>query len=143
MRVVFWATTLGFALIFSGCALFTSHFDAIRHQNFTQLKAFHVKFLEDWTEGSNKVWSETSVAEMCDRGDLKFREAYEYASSRDKADKSGSKAVKNLWSIFEKNCAKAAKKAFSKAYSTEMIQEVSKNYQYAIEGELSRVGGSE
>jgi len=50
--------TVLLALVAGGCALFTSHFDAMRQQNFTKLQAFHEKFIEDYTEGSGKEWTE-------------------------------------------------------------------------------------
>ena len=80
-------------ILISGCALFTSHYDATRHENFTKLKAIHVKLFDDWSEGSPKAWREAEVASYCDMGDLKFREAFEYAKSRDNSDKTGQRAV--------------------------------------------------
>lgn len=123
-----------------GCALFTTHYDALRHQNFTQLKAFHVKFLEDWTDGSEKTWSAAAVSEACDKGDLKFREASEYAKSKDNKDGTGARAVSIIWSEFKDNCKLAMSKKISKPASKELVGEISKNYQFAIDGELSRVG---
>jgi hypothetical protein len=127
--------------LLSGCALFTSHYAATRHENFTKLKAVHAKFFEDWTEGSDKVWSESIVKNYCDLGDLKFREAYEYAKSTDNDDKTGQKAVKILWSEFKDNCKLSLKrkKMFSKVFTQELWPEIDKNYQYAISGELARV----
>lgn len=128
-------------LLLNGCALFTSHYDATRHENFTKLKAVHVKFLEDWTEGSTKVWNENEVRTYCDEGDLKFREAYEFAKSKDNNDKTGQRAVKILWDEFDENCQLCLKrkKLFSKTFKDELLTEIEKNYDYAISGELSRV----
>lgn len=139
-RILSLSKTLILVLLLSGCALFTSHFDALRHQNFTQLKAFHVKFLEDWSEGSEKPWSTAAVSNDCDKGDLKFREASEYAKSKDSNDKTGEKAVSIVWQEFKENCRLASSKQISKALSNELIEEISKNYQFAINGELARVG---
>ena len=83
-------------LLLNGCAMFTSHYDAQRHENFTKLKAIHMKFFEDWTEGSEKTWKESEVRSYCDEGDLKFREAYEFAKSKDSSDQAGQRAVKIL-----------------------------------------------
>lgn len=132
---------IGWALLLNSCALFTSHYDATRHENFTKLKAVHVKLFEDWTEGSEKTWKEEEVASYCDRGDLTFREAFEFAKSRDNNDKSGQKAVTLLWEEFKENCkfSLSKKKLFSKTFKENLLPEIEKNYDYAIAGELARV----
>ena len=129
------------ALLLNGCALFTSHYDAIRHENFTKMKAIHVKLFEDWTEGSNKVWKADEVSSYCDKGDLSFREAFEFAKSKDNSDKTGQRAVKILWEEFDANCKLSLKKKklFSKTFKDNLLPEIEKNYDYAIAGELSRV----
>ena len=129
------------AILLNGCALFTSHYDATRHENFTKLKAVHVKLFEDWSEGSSKTWSENEVSTYCDKGDLSFREAYEYAKSKDNKDKTGQKAVKILWEEFSANCKLSLKKQklFKKVIKDNLLPEIEKNYGYAIAGELTRV----
>ena len=128
-------------LLLCGCTLFTSHYDATRHENFTKLKAVHIKFLDDWTDGSNKVWVEEDVSSYCDRGDLSFREAFEYAKTRDNKDGTGQRAVKILWEEFGDNCEMSLKrkKLFSRVFKDNLVLEIEKNYSYAIAGELSRV----
>jgi len=127
--------------LLQGCALFTSHYDATRHENFTKLKAVHMKLFDSWTEGSDKVWQEADVAAYCDRGDLSFREAFEYAKSKDDNDHTGQNAVKILWDEFGDNCkfTLMKKKKFSKTFSANLRPEVEKNYGYAIAGELTRL----
>ena len=128
-------------LLLSGCALFISHYDATRHENFTKLKAVHVKFFENWTEGSGKIWNESEVASYCDKGDLSFREAFEFAKSKDYNDKTGQRAVKILWEEFGENCKLSLdkKKLFSSTFKDSLLPEINKNYDYAIAGEFSRV----
>lgn len=128
-------------LLISGCAIFTSPYDVTRHENFTKLKATHMKLFDDWTVGSAKSWNETSVSNYCDNSDLQYREAFEYAKSTDKSDKTGERAVKILWDTFNSNCALLLKKKalFSKAFMQELKPEVEKNYNYAIAGEIARV----
>lgn len=129
------------ALFLNGCALFTSHYDATRHENFTKLKAVHVKLFEDWTQGSDRKWNADEVLLFCDKGDLSFREAFEFAKSRDHSDKTGQRAVKILWEEFSSNCKLSLdkKKLFSKAFKDNLLPEIEKNYGYAITGELARV----
>lgn len=128
-------------LFVSSCAVFTSHYDATRHENFTKLKAVHIKLFDNWTEGSDMAWNEQDVKRYCDNGDLKFREAFEFAKSKDSKDKTGQGAVKILWDEFSDNCALSLKKKklFSTVYVEETKPQIEKNYEYAIAGELARV----
>lgn len=128
-------------LTLNGCALFTSHYDATRHENFTKLKALHLKFFDNWSEGSEKVWDKSAVTAYCDKGDLRFREAFEFAKSKGKKDNSGQQAVKILWQEFTANCELSfSKKAlFSTKFKTQLLTEIVENYDYAIAGELDRV----
>jgi hypothetical protein len=140
-RKVYFIIPVLLAFLLNGCALFTSHYDATRHENFTKLKAVHVKLFEDWSEGSSKTWSQNEVSTYCDKGDLSFREAFEYAKSRDNKDKTGQKAVEILWEEFGANCKLSLKKKklFSEIFKNELLPEIEKNYGYAIDGELTRV----
>ncbi|MDM8564227.1 hypothetical protein QUF74_01080 [Candidatus Halobeggiatoa sp. HSG11] len=129
-------------LIFlTGCSLFVSHYDATRHENFTKLQAFHMKFIDDYTKGSRKNWQVDTVTSSCDNGDLRFREALVYAKSRDDANKSGERAVSNLWEQFLADCELSLKKGklFSAGWAEQHLEEIVQNYTHAISGELSRV----
>ncbi len=138
-------TLISFLLLLamSGCALFTSPYDATRHENFTKLKAMHIKLFDNWTEGSAMAWNEGEVKQYCEAGDLKFREAFEFARSKDSNDKTGQTAVKILWDEFSDNCRLSLKKKklFSKVYAEETRPQIEQNYGYAIAGELERVNG--
>lgn len=140
-RKVYFIIPVLLAFLLNGCALFTSHYDATRHENFTKLKAVHVKLFEDWSEGSSKAWSQNEVSTYCDKGDLSFREAFEYAKSRDSKDKTGQKAVEILWEEFGVNCKFSLenKKLFSEVMKDNLLPEIKENYGYAIDGELTRV----
>lgn len=128
-------------LVLSGCALFTTHYDATRHENFTKLQAFHVKFINDFTDGSSKQWGLKEVNTICDSGDLKYREALVYAQSKDNKDGTGERAVRNLKEQFEADCefSKSRSKSFGKGWALEHLEQIKINYGYAIAGELSRV----
>lgn len=129
------------SIVLSGCALFTSPYDVTRHENFTKLKAVHMKFFDDWTVGTDKIWTQESVASYCDKGDLQYRKTLEYAKSTDKSDNTGERAVKILWESFTSNCALSLKKKklFSKVFIQELRPEIEQNYNYAIAGELARI----
>lgn len=134
--------------ILVGCKLFTSHYDATRHENFTMLKAVHFKLFHDWSDESGNQWNGGQITTYCDQGYLRFREAHEFAKSRDKSDKTGQTAVRILWDQFEINCKYllsmntdgSYKKYLFNSYDREnMIPSVEKNYDFAIAGEEARV----
>ncbi len=136
---------LSLLVFLNGCALFTTHYDATRHENFTKLQAFHVKFINDFTEGGDKQWGVAELEKICDSGDLKYREALIYAKSKDNKDGTGGRAVSNLKEQFEADCkfSQKRKKNFGKVWADEHLEQIKKNYGYAISGELSRVGKPE
>ncbi|QLW72569.1 hypothetical protein HV139_10750 [Citrobacter freundii] len=80
------------------------------------------------------------VKATCDTGDLKFREATEYAAG--KHDDSRVRAIHYLDNVFESDCRMAMKdkKLFSVVYVNEKIDVVKLSYDLAIRGESSRVG---
>lgn len=133
------------AFVTTACGLVTSHYDAKRHENFTKLKAFHVKFIEDYTKGSGKEWEEETILKICDQGDLQFKEALVYAASKDDKGNTGANAVEYLHKQFKEDCSLSLqrKKLFGKAFSQELLQEINRQYGYAIAGELKRVGAAE
>jgi len=141
---VFFTLNLFASIFLCSCSLFTSHYDAIRHQNFTKLYAFHTKFIEDHTDGSDHVYLEDEIKSTCDTGDLKFREALIYAKSLDKDDKTGEKAVQFIHDEFMANCKKLIKKKklYKPFYSQEALSLIKKNYEFAIKGELKRIGAN-
>lgn len=134
-------TSFIFLFLLNGCGLFNSHYDATRHENFTKLKAYHFKFINDYTVGSVNKWKMSDVKRICDLGDLKFSEALIYAKSKDESDGSGAKAVSILKEQFKEDCSFSfkRKKLFGKAWADEQLKEIGINYDYAIAGELSRV----
>ncbi|OAT26289.1 hypothetical protein M976_03007 [Buttiauxella ferragutiae ATCC 51602] len=104
------------------------------------MKAFHLKFLEDNTVAPGKKFDESKVKATCDAGDLKFREATEYAAG--KHDESRLHAIRYLDNVFKNNCeiAITENKLFSVVFAKEEIDNVKPNYDLAIRGESSRVG---
>ena len=133
---------LAILLLLNGCTLFVSHYSATSYEYFTKLKAFHLKFLDDYTEGEGKSWSEKNLQKTFDQGDLKFKEALEFARGKIKKDTTRVKAFIILYEEFKANCSflKKKKRFFKKAFVKEIRYEIEKNYNYAIKGEFSRVG---
>jgi len=128
-----------------GCMAFVSHYDGGSYQNFTSLKAFHLKFIDDFTEAEGKKWDEQLLDQKCDEGDLRFREAQEYELGKRKRDDTREKALKNLHDQFTSDCSALKKKAseghffLSPYFAQELKGQVGQNYNFAIKGEESRV----
>ena len=138
---------LAFALLIAaislqGCALFVSHYDAGAYQYFTSLKAFHAKFLEDYKTGEGKLFDETKTKATCDTGELKFREASEYAQG--KQDTTRVKAIEYLHNLFSNDCKLSLdhKKLFGSDFADQELEQIKKNYDLAIAGESARVGAT-
>lgn len=126
-------------VVLQGCALFVSHYDAGAYQNFTNLKAFHVKFLEDNKVADGNVYEDAKVRAACDSGELKFREAHEYAVG--KKDNTRVNAITYLHNVFTRNCKLAldGRKLLNAVYADQQAGEVKPNYDLAIDGESARV----
>ena len=121
MVLLFVAATL------QGCALFVSHYDAGAYQQFTSLKAFHLKFLEDNKEADGRSFDEAKTKNTCDAGRLKFLEASEYAAGKKDETRVN-------------DCKLGKKKLFSADYVDQQAGQLKTNYDLAIQGETSRVG---
>ena len=102
IRPALQAVLLMYALLLGSCALFVSAYDQHAFEQFTELKAFHFKLLDDFTEGSGKTWDASRLARTADTGELKFREATEYAQSRH--DQTRLNAVGILHNRFDAHC---------------------------------------
>ncbi|MEW5951074.1 MAG: hypothetical protein AB1637_04205 [Elusimicrobiota bacterium] len=126
---------------FFGCLGSISYYDSKSFENFVNLKAFHLKFIDDFTYSENKQWDESKLIQKCDTGDLKFREALEYENEKLKKDINREKAIKKLYEQFIDDCDTLKKRAkfFSVEVSSDLRKEISDNYTYAIKGETGRL----
>jgi hypothetical protein len=132
-------------LLLSGCSLFVSPYDPLSYEHFTSLKAFHLKFIDDFTKADGKEWSDDILKDKCDNGDLRFREALEYEKEKKRKDKNREMAIKILHEEFIDNCKllKDKKGFFGNGFAAELKSELEANYGYAIEGEVDRMNDTE
>jgi len=123
-----------------GCGALVSPYDARSYEYLTQLKAYHLKFIDDFTEGPGKIWNAQAVSQACDVGDLKFKEAFEYENGKSTPDQNRLEAFKILSEEFQDNCQElmAKNRLFRQAYSAEKRAEIEQNYSLAIKGEIVR-----
>jgi len=127
-------------LFFSyGCGLFLSPYSVVSYNNFTNLKAFHLKFIDDFTNAPDKIYNQNKIDEMYNFGDLRFREALEYEKQRE-SDETRINAFEILYEQFEADYKHLInkQKLYSNAFAEELKGELEKNYNLAIKGELSR-----
>jgi len=127
-------------LFFSyGCGLFLSPYSVVGYKNFTDLKAFHLKFIDDFTNAPDKVYNQNKIDEMYNFGDLRFREALEYEKQRGN-DRTRINAFEILYEQFKADYKHLInkQKLYSNPFAEELKGEIEKNYNLAIKGELSR-----
>ncbi|MEE9523817.1 MAG: hypothetical protein V3V59_03590 [Thermodesulfovibrionales bacterium] len=132
-------------LLLSSCNLFVSPYDPLSYEHLTSLKAFHLKFIDDFTKAEGKEWNDDLMKEQCDNGDLRFREALEYEKEKKRKDKNRENAIRILHEEFSDNCKllKDKKGFFGTGFAAELKNELEANYGYAIEGEVARMNGPE
>ena len=138
------AAGLTLIALLDSCSHFSSHYNAVRHENFTKLYAFHSKFIEDFSDSSKQLSAE-DARRVCDQGDLKFREALIYARSQDNRDSLGTRAVRVLEDQFQDDCALAMDQGvpLHKEWADEQLLTIKENYGRAIQGELWRFKNEE
>ncbi len=130
---------IGLLIFLFGCGLFLSPYNVVSFENFTSLKALHLKLIDDFTNVSGKTYDQNQIKEMFDMGDLKFREALEYERQKTK-DKYRIDAFEILYEQFRNDYNFLIKKGklFGETFAKELKHEVETNYNFAIKGELSR-----
>lgn len=104
------------------------------------LKTIHIQFIHDWTEGSDNNWDEETLSSQCNKINLIFEKASQYAKSKSYFDTTGLRAINILWKQFKNDCNSAIKrkKLYGKTFSNEHTKQIQLLYQYAIKDELSR-----
>lgn len=124
----------------TGCALFVSSYDATTMEKLTSIKAYHLKFIEDFTQTEGKAFDFPALERTADAGELRFREAREYAQSR--RDGTRVRALALLHERFTAQCDRLKKTAtlFSRTFSEDLTRILTRNYDEAIRGEAVRPG---
>jgi hypothetical protein len=128
--------------------VFVDHFNATSYQHFTDLKAFHLMFIEDFTAHEGKTWDEAAYAARRAEGELMFRQAIEYARGR-RGDTLRMHAFNILYGRFTAHCeyldegAKQGEPFFSEVLARKLTPVLTQNYDYAIRGEFARVKDKE
>lgn len=104
----------------------------------TSLKASHMMFIDNFTEGNGKVFNEEKLNTAISDNELKFREAIEYSSSLN--DKPRTKNLIILHEIFQLDADKLQEdKALLTKKDAEVMKDPSNHaYVLAIQGECAR-----
>lgn len=129
---------LSVAVCLSGC-IALSNYSATSYEHLTQLKAYHLKFIDDFTTETAQPVDSNKVAGAESTGDLKFREAEAYAEGM----KDGSRTynIRVLREMFGDNVSWLMKgKTFGKDYAGEQKGLCTLAYDQAIRGERVRRG---
>jgi hypothetical protein len=140
---------LAILVLTTGCSKIIRYYDPIVEQNLEKLKAFHLKFIGTFTEGTGKQWDSTKFVAMSHQGDSLFNDALQYLTSKHNGDSNRRIAVEKNHSEFRQNCKNLSvsnygtKKTylFPNYYAGAIRSEIEKNYDLALEGERSHTGG--
>jgi hypothetical protein len=124
-----------------GCLHFVSHYDSVSYEHLTSLKAFHIKFIDDFTRGEGRTWDRGLFERKRDEGELRFREALEYEKGKSTRDETREEAFTILYDEFKDNCDMLEDMGdlYSEAFAAELKGELETNYGLAIRGEKIRI----
>ena len=109
--------------------------DAISRNDVATLKASHLAFIDQFTEGAGKTWDDATLTSATASMEKQFTDAEQYAAT--KKDARRTKALSILHAQFKRNAATLARKKtfFRPTFATELKGEVSQNYDLALKGE--------
>lgn len=129
------------SLVFlSGCIIL-SNYSATSYEHLTQLKAYHIKFIDDFTTEHPCPVDDLKILAIANEGDLKFREAKEYAAGMN--DDSRVFSIKVLYDAFKDDIKWLRRgKTFHKKYSQQLMAVRESSYDQAIRGEMAREGAT-
>ncbi|OGV70663.1 MAG: hypothetical protein A2283_11605 [Lentisphaerae bacterium RIFOXYA12_FULL_48_11] len=133
--------TISCATLLAGC-ITLSNYSATSYEHLTQLKAYHIKFIDDFTSELSQSIDKLNIQAAASAGDLKFREAEEYADGM----KDGSRTfnIKVLHGTFNDDVEWLRKgQTFRKTYAEELKMIRKSSYDQAIKGEKIRAGSTD
>ncbi len=124
---------LGAALLLAGCA---STKDVKSRDDIATLKASHLAFIDEFTEGAGKTWDGQKLATRTAAVEKQFTDAEQYEATK-KKDARRSAAISNLHSQFKRHAGMlASRKAFFRAkFAANLKDPLSQNYDQALRGE--------
>jgi hypothetical protein len=124
---------LGAALLLAGCA---STKDVKSRDDIVTLKASHLAFIDEFTEGAGKTWDGQKLAARTAAVEKQFTDAEQYEATK-KKDTRRSAAISNLHSQFKRHAGMlASRKAFFRAkFAANLKDPLSQNYDQALRGE--------
>jgi hypothetical protein len=121
------------------CTACGPHFDEESANHFTELKTFHLGFIDRFIGTAGKTYDEATVRSGCDEGTVAFGNAKAYLDS--KRDKKAMKALVTLRNQFDKDCRflQNMEKLYSPSYAAGHKAALSANYDHAIAAEYKDV----
>lgn len=133
------ATLFACIALLAACGLFPAKYDATTVELMTRMKAYHLKFVDDFMTATPRPVDDVKAA--CNEGDLRFRETIEYARAISGGDQTRENALNILKGQFEDDCNRLmTDQAPSPGFVAEIRAEIAQNYDVAIAGERSRPG---
>jgi hypothetical protein len=119
-------------MFLGGCA---STKDAASRDSIASLKAAHLAFINEFTEGTGKTWDDQKLATSTAALEKQFADAAQAPAT--KADARRSKAISILHSQFKRDAAMLARRKtfFRTTFAADLKTQVSGNYDLALKGE--------
>jgi hypothetical protein len=121
------------ALLFGGCV---STRDAVSRNDIAALKTAHLAFIDEFTEGAGKTWSDETLATRTAAVEKQFADAAQDEAGK-KGDALRKKAISILHSQFKRDAAMLARRKafFRPTFAADLKTQVSENYDLALKGE--------
>jgi hypothetical protein len=110
--------------------------DVRSRNDIANLKAIHLAFIDEYTEGAGKTWDDQKLTTRVAAVEKQFSDAEQYEATK-KADARRSKAISNLHSQFKRHAGMLqTKKTFYRAkFAAGLKDQITQNYDQALRGE--------
>ena len=110
--------------------------DVRSRDDIATLKATHLAFIDDFTEGAGKTWDGQKLTSRSAAVELEFTNAEQYESTK-KKDARRAKAISILHSQFKRHAGMLQRRnAFFRApFAANLKDQVTQNYDQALRGE--------
>jgi hypothetical protein len=110
--------------------------DVRSRNDIANLKAIHLAFIDEYTEGTGKTWDDQKLTTRIAAVEKQFSDAEQYEATK-KADTRRSKAISILHSQFKRHAGMLqTRKAFYRTkFAANLKDQVTQNYDQALRGE--------
>jgi hypothetical protein len=137
MKRLLFIPVLVAGVLLSACG---SHYDAANVDHFTELKNYHMRFIDRYVAKGERVYDADGVRDGYDQVTREFDKAQTYMQNKD--DKDGLKALAYFRAELDKDYRflNDTEKLFSPEYATQRKTALATDYDLAVKGDYGDVG---